>query len=134
MNNEFRHVFFTYLNAVRPVSKVSGDDGELDVAADREKLLCSGEVSGLARVEGAVGEAGAGGAGGEWPRGQNVADVRMEYAAVAMQLVVSQPRWQEVSGLEARTRVVTNNLKWRQNYSPLNIWFSLVCRSLCPAK
>ena len=51
---------------------MAGDHGELDVASDGEKLLGPGQVGGLARVEGEVGESRQGGAGGQWARTEHV--------------------------------------------------------------
>ena len=51
---------------------MTGDDGELYVATDGEKLLGPGQVGGLARVKGEVGERRQGGAGGQWARTEHV--------------------------------------------------------------
>ena len=44
----------THLDAIRPVSEVAGDDGELDVSAHREQLLRPSQANRLAAVKGAV--------------------------------------------------------------------------------
>ena len=92
---------------------MAGDDGELDVAANGEQLLCPGQVGGLAGVEGEVGERREGGAGGQRTRTEHVTchwsnvkmeacdwsivtEVALQDAAVAVKLVVCQSRGKEV--------------------------------------